>query len=119
MLKNFMHDIALSVQARSGITPSLFVWLAIVTLALFSAFAFLCVAGYAWLAFIAVLASAVSLFYYFRIAAAMFFVEGSGSKLKSSYALSAVVLICAAGTLLIGIAPQPFVEVLKACVLQR
>ena len=29
MLKNFMHDIALSVQARSGITPSLFVWLAI------------------------------------------------------------------------------------------
>jgi hypothetical protein len=50
MLKNFMHDIALSVQARSGITPSLFVWLAIVTLALFSAFAFLCVAGYAWLA---------------------------------------------------------------------
>jgi NADH-quinone oxidoreductase subunit N len=76
-------------------------------------------AGYAWLAFIAVLASAVSLFYYFRIASAMFFAEGAGSKLKSSYALSAVVLICAAGTLLIGVAPQPFVEVLKYCVLPR
>ena len=34
-------------------------------------------------------------------------------------ALSAVVLICAAGTLLIGVAPQPFVEVLKYCVLPR
>jgi NADH-quinone oxidoreductase subunit N len=76
-------------------------------------------AGYAWLALIAVLASAVSLFYYFRIASAMFFAEASGSKLKSSYALSAVVLICAAGTLVIGVAPQPFVEVLKYCVLPR
>ena len=76
-------------------------------------------AGYPVLAFIAVLASAVSLFYYFRIASAMFFTEGVGSKLKSSYALSAVVLICAAGTLIIGVAPQPFVEVLKSCVLPR
>jgi len=76
-------------------------------------------AGYPWLAFIAVLASAVSLFYYFRIASAMFFTEGAGSKLKSSYALSAVILICAAGTLIIGVAPQPFVEVLKSCVLPR
>ena len=50
MLKNLMRDIALSIQAKSGVTPSLFVWLAIVALALFSAFAFLCVAGYTWLA---------------------------------------------------------------------
>jgi NADH-quinone oxidoreductase subunit N len=76
-------------------------------------------AGYAWLAVLAVAMSAVSLFYYFRIASAMFFAEGAGSKLKSSYALSAVVLICATGTLLIGVAPQPFVEVLKYCVLPR
>jgi NADH-quinone oxidoreductase subunit N len=74
-------------------------------------------AGYAWLALIAVLASAVSLFYYFRIAAAMFFTAGDGAKLKSSYALTAVVLICAVGTLAIGILPQPFLAVLKACVL--
>jgi NADH-quinone oxidoreductase subunit N len=76
-------------------------------------------AGYAWLAVLAVAMSAVSLFYYFRIASAMFFAEATGAKLKSSYALSAVVLICAAGTLIIGVAPQPFVEVLKYCVLPR
>ncbi len=73
-------------------------------------------AGYAWLAVLAVLASAVSLFYYFRIAAAMFFSETEGAKFQSSYALTAAVLICAVGTLLVGVAPQPFVEVLRACV---
>jgi hypothetical protein len=50
MLKNLMRDIALSIQAKSGVTPSLFVWLAIVALALLTAFAFLCVAGYVWVA---------------------------------------------------------------------
>jgi len=76
-------------------------------------------AGYAWLAILAVVMSAVSLFYYFRIAAAMFFTEGSPAKLKSSYALSAVIAVCAAGTLVIGVVPQPFLEVLKSCVLGR
>ena len=73
-------------------------------------------AGYAWLAVLAVLASAVSLFYYFRIAAAMFFVDGERAKLRSSYALTAAVGICALGTIVVGIAPQPFVEALRACV---
>lgn len=72
-------------------------------------------AGYAWLAVLAVVMSAVSLFYYFRIAAAMFFTEGSGAKLSSSYALTAVIAICAVGTLAIGVLPQPFLSVLKAC----
>src|ERR1700733_12911769 len=49
MLKNWLHDIALSVQAKSGVTPLLFVWFAIVALALLTGFAFLCVAGYTWL----------------------------------------------------------------------
>ena len=49
MLKNWLHDIALSVQAKSGVTPLLFAWFAIVALALLTGFAFLCVAGYAWL----------------------------------------------------------------------
>jgi len=75
-------------------------------------------AGYAWLAVLAVVMSAVSLFYYFRIASAMFFSEAAGAKLQSSYALNAVVLICAVGTLVIGVAPQPFLAVLKSCVLQ-
>jgi len=74
-------------------------------------------AGYAWLAVLAVAMSAVSLFYYFRIAAAMFFSEAAGAKMQSSYALTAVVLICAAGTLLIGVAPQPVISLLRACVL--
>lgn len=73
-------------------------------------------AGYAWLAVLAVLASAVSLFYYFRIAAAMFFAETDGAPLRSSYTLTAAVTICAVGTLLVGIAPQPFVEAIRACV---
>jgi NADH-quinone oxidoreductase subunit N len=76
-------------------------------------------AGYAWLAVLAVAMSAVSLFYYFRIAAAMFFSEAAGAKMQSSYALTAVVLICAAGTLLIGVMPQPVIALLRACVLPR
>ncbi len=46
MLKSWMHDIKLALQARSGATPRLFVWLAIVAVALLTAFVFLCVAGY-------------------------------------------------------------------------
>lgn len=75
-------------------------------------------AGYAWLAVLAVLMSALSLFYYFRIAAAMFFTEGEGAPLRSSYALTTAVLICAVATVLVGVVPQPFVEMLRACVIQ-
>jgi NADH-quinone oxidoreductase subunit N len=75
-------------------------------------------AGYAWLAVLAVLMSAVSLFYYFRIAAAMFFSEAEGAPLRSSYTLTTAVLICAVATLLVGVAPQPFVEILRACVIK-
>ena len=73
-------------------------------------------AGYAWLAVLAVLASAVSLFYYFRIAGAMFFSEGEGARLQSSFSLTAAVAICAAGTLAIGIAPERLLAVLRHCV---
>jgi NADH-quinone oxidoreductase subunit N len=73
-------------------------------------------AGYAWLAVLAVLASAVSLFYYFRIAAAMFFSEAAGAQLRTSYALTAAVAICVTATLAIGIAPEAFLEVLRRCV---
>ncbi len=75
-------------------------------------------AGYAWLAVLAVLMSAVSLFYYFRIAAAMFFSEAEGAPLRSSYTLTTAVLICAVATLVVGVAPQPFVEILRACVIK-
>ncbi len=49
MLKNWMRDVALAIQARSGLTASFFVWLAIMVFAALTAFAFLCVAAYDWL----------------------------------------------------------------------
>ena len=49
MLKNWMHDIALAMQARSGLTGGFFVGMAIVAFAALTAFAFLCVAAYDWL----------------------------------------------------------------------
>ena len=49
MLKGWMHDLALMLQARSGVTVNLVVWWAIAALAVLTAFAFLCVAAYAWL----------------------------------------------------------------------
>ena len=50
MLKNWLRDIALTVQSRSGITPAVLVWLLVVVLALLTAFSFLCVTAYMWLA---------------------------------------------------------------------
>jgi type VI protein secretion system component VasK len=49
MFKSWMRDVTLAVQARSGVTPALLVWLAIIPVASLMAFAFLCVAGYVWL----------------------------------------------------------------------
>jgi uncharacterized membrane protein len=49
MFKSLMRDMVLAVQARTGITASFVVWLAIVALAAVIAFAFLCVAAFAWL----------------------------------------------------------------------
>jgi hypothetical protein len=50
MLKSLMHDMALSVQSRTGITRAFIAWLCIAMLAAIAAFVFLCVAGYDWLA---------------------------------------------------------------------
>jgi hypothetical protein len=50
MLKSLMREITLSIQARSGATPALFIWAAVVILAALTAFAFLCVAGHDWFA---------------------------------------------------------------------
>jgi hypothetical protein len=49
MLKSLMHDMVLAVQTRTGITTSFIVWLIVVALMAFTAFAFLCVAAYDWL----------------------------------------------------------------------
>jgi len=50
MIKSWMRDIALAIQAKSGASPALFAWMAVTALAALTAFAFLCIAGYDWLA---------------------------------------------------------------------
>jgi hypothetical protein len=50
MIKSLMHDVKLAVQTRTGITTSFIVWLAIAAFAALTAFVFLCVAAYDWLA---------------------------------------------------------------------
>lgn len=50
MLKSLMHDVMLAVQSRSGITASFIVWLVVATMAASTAFVFLSVAAYDWLA---------------------------------------------------------------------
>jgi hypothetical protein len=49
MIKGWMHEITLTVQARTGVTAGLFVGLGIALIAALTAFIFLCVAGYDWL----------------------------------------------------------------------
>lgn len=48
MLKNWLHDIALAIQAKSGVSLGLVVWAGIIAFASLTAFAFLCVAAYVW-----------------------------------------------------------------------
>lgn len=49
MIKGWMHEITLAVQARTGLTAGLFIGLGILIVAALTAFIFLCVAGYDWL----------------------------------------------------------------------
>jgi hypothetical protein len=49
MFKSLTRDIFLVVQARSGVSPAMFVWAAVMVLASLTAFIFLCVALYRWL----------------------------------------------------------------------
>lgn len=75
-------------------------------------------AGWFWLSLLAVLMSAVSLFYYFRIVRAMYLVEGSGElRWKEEPAVATAILACAGLTLLFGIYPQPLIALAKACLL--
>ena len=72
-------------------------------------------AGYGGLAVLAVLASAVSLFYYFRIVMAMYLSEGEAAPLKSSPGVAWSAAICAVMTMAIGLAPQPFLALIARC----
>jgi len=45
-----MREIVLAIQAKNGMSAGVLIWLAVVTVAALTAFAFLCVASYDWLA---------------------------------------------------------------------
>jgi hypothetical protein len=49
MLKSLTREITLAIQAKIGTSAPVLVWTAVMILALFTAFAFLTVAGYQWL----------------------------------------------------------------------
>jgi hypothetical protein len=49
MMKGLMREVRLAIQSKTGASPAVLVWLAVVAIALLTAFAFLCVAAYAWL----------------------------------------------------------------------
>jgi len=72
-------------------------------------------AGYGWLALLAVLASAVSAFYYFRIVMAMYLSEGEAAPLESSPGVAWSAGLCAVMTMVIGLAPQPFLALIARC----
>jgi hypothetical protein len=49
MVKSLMREIVLAIQAKSGATPAVFIWLAFAAVGLATSFAFFCVAAYVWL----------------------------------------------------------------------
>ena len=67
-------------------------------------------AGFGWLAIIAVLMSAVSMFFYFRIVVAMYLREGREAEVAITPALKFVAATCLAVTLFFGVAPSPLVK---------
>ena len=73
-------------------------------------------AGYIWLVLIAVVNSAISLFYYMRVVTAMYMrdVPSGGIATSPSFALNIALLLAAAGTLLLGIFPGPILELARA-----
>jgi NADH-quinone oxidoreductase subunit N len=66
--------------------------------------------GFGWLAIIAVLMSAVSMFYYLRIVVAMYLREGGDADVASSGSLKFVAAVCLIITLLFGVIPTPLID---------
>ena len=50
MFKTLTREITLAIQAKNGASVAVMVWLAIMAVALLTAFVFLCVSGYDWFA---------------------------------------------------------------------
>jgi NADH-quinone oxidoreductase subunit N len=67
-------------------------------------------AGYGWLAIVAVLMSAVSMFYYLRLVVAMYLREGRDAEVAVTPALRFVAGLALAVTLILGLYPPPLIE---------
>lgn len=67
-------------------------------------------AGFGWLAIIAVLMSAVSMFYYFRLVVAMYLREGQEAEFAITTPLRLVAGVCLAVTLVLGILPSRMID---------
>ncbi|HJH29755.1 MAG TPA: NADH-quinone oxidoreductase subunit N [Methanosarcinaceae archaeon] len=65
--------------------------------------------GLVWLAVIAILNSALSLYYYARIVKYMYFLPASGGKVSEPLPYAIAIILALAGVLVIGIWPEPFV----------
>jgi NADH-quinone oxidoreductase subunit N len=66
--------------------------------------------GFGWLAVIAVLMSAVSMFYYLRLVMAMYLKEGEGAAMTGTATLKFVAAVCLIVTLLFGVLPTPLIN---------
>lgn len=74
-------------------------------------------AGYVWLALVGVINTAISLFYYMRVAMVMYMQEAPAALvLSSSRPLYLSLAFAVLGTLIIGIYPGPFLELARASV---
>lgn len=67
-------------------------------------------AGFGWLAIIAVLMSAVSMFYYLRLVVAMYLREGVEAEFAITTPLKIVAGVCLIVTLALGILPAPMID---------
>ncbi len=67
-------------------------------------------AGFGWLAVIAVLMSAVSMFYYLRLVVAMYLKEGRDAEVAMTLPLRVVATVCLVVTLIFGLLPSPLVN---------
>ncbi|MBI2884283.1 MAG: NADH-quinone oxidoreductase subunit N, partial [Candidatus Methylomirabilis oxyfera] len=74
--------------------------------------------GYVWLAIIAVINSAISLFYYMKVVVAMYMrdLPPQGLTLSSSTPLRLALFVTVVATIAIGIYPGPFLELARASV---
>ena len=70
--------------------------------------------GYGWLAIIAVLMSAVSMFYYLRLVVAMYLKEGRDADVAITPALRFVAAVCLVVTLFLGMYPVPMIKQVAA-----